>query len=77
MTKFVVYSCMPSKRAVGKFTLWGKLVRKIGKVTITSPLFWIRSDEAEIKWAELDIPDNHKLVAETVGDRVFTHIELT
>ncbi len=76
MSKFVVYACKDSKRATGQFTLWGKMQYKANGVLLTSALFWLRSLEPKDKWAEIEIPDNHKLVTEVVGDREFTHIEL-
>lgn len=76
MSKFVVYACKDSKRSAGQFTLWGKLQSNVNGVILTSALFWLRATEAKAKWSEIDIPDQHKLVTEKVGEREFTHIEL-
>ena len=77
MTKFVVLACSPSKRAQGNFTLWGKIQLIRDSIIMSSPLFWIRATQPKDKFAEIELPDNYKLVTEKVGDREFTHIELT
>lgn len=76
MQNFVVLSCRDSKRSKGNYTLWGKIQKSIGNVTICSPLFWLRSSKPETVMSTLELPDNFRLVDEVVDGRKFTHIEL-